>query len=281
MDENEKEIKKILSQDHGEDIPLEQIATEGTSPLNHKVIEKDIGGHTSTPPPEEAVNPESNGENTHTDHSQHYDDAPEQEINEDYSDHWQEEFEIPENEAKQTSDAFFGVANNLIEVGCGFLLKIKKHEEFYEFEEVIQVIDEQNEKNINRIKLDEYDQALLRPYLIQIAKQQGKKLSPENQFIAVLISIALKKGQAIMTIKKENKILTERIRNIIREEKGQAEPEEEEKQEPIIMDAPENQQGEEVVYEEITEEVPEVFVPGAEVVEVSEDNDPKPHKDVT
>lgn len=123
-----------------------------------------------------------------------------------------------------------GMADNLLEVGGGFFVKISKHREFYDFGEVIQVIDEQNTKNIHRIRLDEEDKALIRPLLIIILKKKAQKLSPEQQLMGALISVMVKKAQVVMEIRAENKMLTERILEIIQKEKGVPEEQQDHKE---------------------------------------------------
>ena len=115
-----------------------------------------------------------------------------------------------------------GVTDNVLEVGGGFFIKIKKHKEFYDFEEVIQVIDGQNERNVKRMKLDKEDKALLRPLLAAMLKKKTKQLTPEQQLIGAVLSILMKKARVVMEIRAENEILVDRILDIIREERGYA-----------------------------------------------------------
>ena len=76
------------------------------------------------------------------------------------------------------------------------------------------------------LALDEEDKALIRPLLIEVLKKRAKRLTPEHQLIAVLASIMIKKAQAIMEIREQNEILTERILEAIQEEKSLAREEE-------------------------------------------------------
>ena len=136
-----------------------------------------------------------------------------------------EDFELPTGHAKQAADTLLGMTDNVLAVGSGFFVKIKKHKDFYDFEEIVQVIDEQNAKNVKRIKLDEEDKILLRPLLIAILKKKAKKLTPEQQLLGGVLSILMKKAQVVMEIRAENEILLDRILEIIREEKANAMPE--------------------------------------------------------
>jgi hypothetical protein len=117
------------------------------------------------------------------------------------------------------ADSIIGTVNNtLLEVGGGYFVTIRKHKDFYDFEEVIQIIEEQNVKNIRRLKLDEEDKALVRPLLIHILRKKSAALSPEMQLLMVVLSILIKKTKIVIEIRAENEILVERIRGIIRQE---------------------------------------------------------------
>ena len=109
----------------------------------------------------------------------------------------------------------------MLAVGGGYFVKIRKHQEFYEFEEIIQVVDQQNDKNVERIKLDKEDQALLRPLLAQVLRKKAKKLTPEQQLMGAVISILMKKAQVVMEVRAENSLLENRILDIVRQEKGE------------------------------------------------------------
>ncbi|GAA0892607.1 hypothetical protein GCM10009122_22860 [Fulvivirga kasyanovii] len=219
------EVKNVLSQDF-RDIVFEEIADEYQSPLNQPVKEKDIARIEAEKPPlddqEEAGSYHDDEETAEAPFSL---DAPEQEINEEYDDMQfdgaeTEEFELPTSHARQVADTFLGIADNVMEVGGGFFIKIKKHKEFYEFDEIIQVIEEQNTRNVKRLRLDDEDKALLRPLLVAILKKKATKLTPEQQLLGAVLSILIKKGQAVMEIRMENEILVERILDIMREERG-------------------------------------------------------------
>jgi hypothetical protein len=158
------------------------------------------------------------------------------------------------------ADSIIGTFNNtVLEVGGGFFVTIRKHKDFYDFEEVIQVIEEQNVKNIKRLKLDEEDKALLRPLLIHILRKKAAALTPEKQLLMVALSILIKKAKAVMEIRTENEMLVERIRDIIRKEiranKEEEEKEEKKEQQETTSETETEKNTEEtveVVYEETT-----------------------------
>lgn len=224
----EEEVREVLNEDPDKVI-FEEPKTPINSPLNIPVAEPEEG------PPMDSTNEENSSYSQENDDSdlepvlpEEMDDVPEQEIGEgNFEDHPDdftgEEFELPEGHAKQAAETILGMADNVLAVGGGFLIKIKKHQGFYDFEEIIQVIDEQNEKNVKRIKLDKEDKILLRPLLISLLKQKAKKLTPEQQLLGAILSILMKKTQIVLEIRAENEMLTQKILDIIQEEKGVAE----------------------------------------------------------
>lgn len=331
-DEIAQEVKDALTT-APEEITFEDIQSEQNSPLNQPVIEKDIGGerpiteqehlqeqekqkswnvwkperpHTM---PEEAFG--NNGEspefrktveeNVAQEKREQPLDAPEQEINgngyedDDEPQPTDEDFELPLSQANQAADALLGMSNNVLEVGGGYFVKISKHKEFYEFDEIITVIDEQNNKNVARIKLDKEDKALLRPLLAQILRKKAKKLTPEQQLMGAVLSILMKKAQVVLEVRAENNILEERILDIVREEKSntsdtvdledetyeddfEEEPEEDEievevyKERSVNVEKVQTPENNITAYEEVDEDLPENTI-----LEVADDQ-PTPKK---
>lgn len=225
-----QEVQQVLSQNQ-DAISFEELPSQQSSPLNQAVVDKDnvatkefveesISSDTTTVNEADTTNPPP-----------YKDEPPEQEINEDYSETVvageEAPFELPLSHAKQAADTVIGMTNNVLEVGGGYFVKIRKHKDFYEFEELISVIEKQNDKNIKRIKLDKEDQILLRPLLIQVLKTKAQKLTPEQQLMGALLSIGMKKIQIGMEVRSENEILVERILDIIKAEKRDPEEEEE------------------------------------------------------
>lgn len=288
-----------------EEINFEQLQNEDSSPLNQPVIEKDIGGERPVETDEEKqkswnvwkpeqehktldeLEPGRSG-NTQTDFRTKVEakvekekeqeplDAPEQEINGNGFDTEADEtvtdqdFEVPLAQANQAADAILGMSNNVLAVGGGYFVKIRKHQEFYEFEEIIQVVDQQNEKNVERIKLDKEDQALLRPLLAQVLRKKAKKLTPEQQLMGAVISILMKKAQVVMEVRAENSLLENRILDIVRQEKGETEIEdiEEEDESEDVSDGMDSAFAKAEVEKEIK---PESTIQDIEVEEVDDD----------
>lgn len=305
QDKVAQEVQDALTT-NPEEITFESLQGEDSSPLNQPVVEKDIGGERPVnddekkswnvwKPEKEAKTIEELNGQTNTDFRSEVEasvekekadeplDAPEQEINgngqEDESDEplTDDDFEVPLAQANQAADALLGMTNNILGVGGGFFVKINKHKEFFEFDEIIQVIDQQNDKNVDRVKLDKEDKALLRPLLAQVLRKKAKKLTPEQQLMGAVASILIKKGQVVMEVRAENSLLEDRILDIIREEKGYSEQddfEEEEENEDvnaIIEDEEESSNKSDSIIEDVeAEEVDEEF-PEATILEVAEE----------
>lgn len=279
MSENKELIEKVLKNDP-QDISFEPIPDENDSPLAQPVVQKNnpSGDATNTKTESQTGTDktENNGQNKTAEETKEQPkekpkekplDAPEQEINADPTEEnkgdngagiKEEEFSMPMEHAGLMADSIIGTINNtVLEVGAGYFVTIRKHKDFYDFEEVIQVIEEQNVKNVKRIKLDDEDKALLRPLLIHILRKKAAALSPEKQLLMVALSIIIKKAKVVMEIRSENEMLVERIRDIIRKEvraaKEDSESEEEnEQEEETTENKAENEKEEvaEVVYEE-------------------------------
>lgn len=268
MEDNKELIETVLKKDQ-QDIAFEPIPEENDSPLAQPVIQKSNTSGDVNASKNELKENDPNLE-IKEEPKEKPTDAPEQEIDAKQEDKTndigsatkEEEFSMPLEHAGLMADSIIGTINNtVLEVGGGYFVTIRKHKDFYDFEEVIQVIEEQNVKNIKRLKLDEEDKALLRPLLIHILRKKSAALSPEKQLLMVALSILIKKAKAVMEIRAENEILVERIRDIIRKEVRAAREEED-------LDNRENDQEEnssdnkaesgkekvsEVVYEETTE----------------------------
>lgn len=273
MEETKELIETVLKKDQ-QDIAFEPIPEENDSPLAQPVVQKNNTsedtsaskneGKTTTNTTEKKEEPKADAKGKPTD-------APEQEVdakpteenkNENTSSSQEEsEFSMPVEHAGLMADSIIGTFNNtVLEVGGGFFVTIRKHKDFFDFEEVIQVIEEQNVKNIKRLKLDEEDKALLRPLLIHILRKKAAALSPEKQLLMVALSILIKKAKAVMEIRAENEMLVERIRDIIRKEvrgiKDEEEQEEKKEQEETASETKTEKNTEEtveVVYEETTQ----------------------------
>lgn len=268
-------IENVLKQD-GQDIEFEPIPDETDSPLDQPVVQKsNTSGDVSAARHQEqaADSQEQSAESATkaTETSQQtqepFNDAPEQEINagptgqekQDMSGEEAEEFSMPLEHARMMADSIIGTINNtVLEVGGGYFITIHKHKDFYDFEEIIQVIDEQNVKNIRRLKLDEEDKALLRPLLVHVLRKKAAVMSPEKQLLMVTFSILIKKAKVVMEIRSENAALVERIRDVIRKEvRAAKEEQEEQQQKPYTDDPPLTMPDEELrtgtAYEEVTD----------------------------
>lgn len=270
MEDNKDLIEAVLKNDP-QDIAFEEIPEENDSPLAQPVVQKsntsgDVNA-SKNEAKETTTSTEEKKEEPKKVVQEKPSDAPEQEIDAEPTEEEKKEsgsgtgngdgeFSMPLEHAGLMADSIIGTINNtVLEVGAGYFVTIRKHKDFYDFEEVIQVIEEQNTKNIKRIKLDEEDKALLRPLLIHILRKKAAALSPEKQLLMVALSIIIKKAKVVMEIRSENEMLVERIRDIIRKEvRGyEEEQEDERKQQETTTDTTQKKDKEEVaevVYEE-------------------------------
>lgn len=207
-----EEIRQALETAE-EDIPLEKIADIGSSPLMEPVREKNPD-HVPDDLPEQDVGDSVDKEIYPPDQEEPTlppipdlpegdEDLPEQEIfehgalegdgfdtDEDVEEQESEEPPvIPTDQDSYTARNIIESFNNLIAVGGGFFLRIKKHESFYEFEEVMQVIEDTDQKNIKRIQLTEVEKMMLAPLLAQVLAKKRVKLTPEMQLLLIGLSI--------------------------------------------------------------------------------------------
>lgn len=119
--------------------------------------------------------------------------------------------ELPDEHAELATETILGVTDNLLEIGGGFFVKVKKRGEYFDFEEIIQEIDEANTRNIEAMRLDEVDKILLRPLLTAVLKQRAAELTPEQMLITAIVSILMKKAKVMADIRAENKAMEKRI----------------------------------------------------------------------
>ena len=248
MIDSDDEIRQVLSQSRDE-IPFEELPGEEFSPLNQPVVEKNMAGSFQERSPQDLSMSGKDPEDTSAHDNSGYReeplrgttyaeeplDAPEQHIDETYGETAgagdEEKFEVPGGHAKQAADTILGVTNNMLEIGGGYFVKIRKHRDFIEFEEIIERLDRQNTRNIKRIKLDSEDKALLRPLLITMLKAKAQKLTPEQQMIAAIISILVKKTQMVMQVRAENNMLVDQFREIVREDRAKSKKNDDDKKE--------------------------------------------------
>lgn len=272
MEENKVIIENVLKK-NPQDIAFEPIPQENDSPLAQAVVQKNTSpadtnsgkteqNSTIADPAknEEKTSPLSEKNPPGTKVQEEVEDAPEQPINEQpgeqqtnaSSDLQEPEFTMPVAEATILANSILGIVNNtVLEVGAGYFVTIKKHNDFYEFDELVHVIDEQNVKNIKRMKLDEEDKAMLRPLLIMVLRRKAKVLSPEAQLLGVGLSIIIKKAKVVMEIRAENELLVDRIRDIIKKEMNAHYEEEEQEGEQEAKTTDRKNKDEEILSQEV------------------------------
>ena len=215
-----------------EDIPLEHVLDPSDSPLNEPVAEDQIGlasGNTSAPPPHESMQgSEAPDLSAYDAPEPSFEPAPEDEPEEDAA---SEGFDMPDELVSMTADSYLGMVDYVLELSANFFIKIHKNSDFYEYDELVQMIDEQNAKNVARFKLDEDDKAMVKPVLELVIKRSGKSISPESQLVAVGGVIIIKKVQLAAQMRQENKSLTAKFQEIIEDDRKKKQEEAKQQQE--------------------------------------------------
>lgn len=241
--QQQEQTNQILEEAFGESIEYEEISEVSTSPINEPVKEGEVSDGFAQEKSQTLEQPIDADEKLPEGILEEYEeelpptDAPEQVVD----DEEEEEFEAenglhanaasPIDEANEhaaiAADTFLGIADNVLEIGGGFFIKIKKNKSHVYFDELIERsqlkdfkkigtdIDQLNAANIKRIKLDDADRALLRPVLIEVLKKKTKQLTPEQQLAAITISIGIKKAQAVMEMKAANAIFAQNLNDRI------------------------------------------------------------------
>jgi hypothetical protein len=220
--EDKKDLIESVLAGESKEIAFEPIPEEDESPLAQPVVEKITTGNDANA----TTTGDGSGPSQAERPKEKPTDAPEQEIDAEPTEEPKKDgesegegFTMPLEHAGLMADSIIGTVNNtVLEIGGGYFVTIRKHKDFYDYDEVIQVIEEQNVKNIKRLKLDEEDKALIRPLLIHILRKKAAALTPEKQLLMVIFSILIKKAKVIIEMRSENEILVERIRDIIRKE---------------------------------------------------------------
>lgn len=223
---NQQDVKDDIEQALKDNRRLfEEIVAEDASPLNQPVVDKSkpIAEHQPIAynvPDDDADTAAEDSEDGSISLESMMDDVPEQEIGTPGEEPIAggEGIEIPLSHAQMTADTLLGITDNFLEIGGGYLISLKKHKDFYDIDEIVEVIDEQNTRNIKRLKLEDDDKALLRPLLVVIIRKRSKALTPEQQLLGAIIAILMKKAKLVMQIRAENEILVERIRDIVQDE---------------------------------------------------------------
>lgn len=212
-----------------ENIPLESTLDPEDSPLNEPVAEGQVGLSNGASQNSEEANGDASADPNpfFSFDMPSPDDTPEQNIGQGAAasdspapDDPKPAFEMPQEMAELTADSYLGMADFALEIGSSFFVTIKKHKDFYEFEELIEIIDEHNETSVKQFKLDDDDKALLRPLLIHVIKRSTKQLSPESQFMAAVATVLVKKVKQGIEQRAKNAILLERCLDAIRGEKA-------------------------------------------------------------
>ena len=235
----DEEITKALEDQNP---PLEEPAPDKLSPLNQPVTDPE---NDHPPAPEDSYQDDFNHRNLS-------DDAPQQDLHQNNPESHSAAFEIPKEQAQVAADSLISGFDNCLEISGGFFVRIKKLPEFYDFDQIIESIDDQNGRNINHVKLSEQEKDQLKPLVTAVIQKRAKKLTPEQQLLGVLTTILAKKVQVIVQIKQENNILLEKIQQSIHQH-STADDHPQKSPEPGNEDSTESNQEDKPPEEEVVE----------------------------
>ncbi|MFY0689127.1 MAG: hypothetical protein JXQ90_18300 [Cyclobacteriaceae bacterium] len=242
----DKEIKEILTST--DEIEFEKVQGAETSPLTEPI--KDKTGEVDALTQQEIQDTVQAPADDQSTPEQPFveDEIPEQEINEvdeeELENNEEEaEAELPPEYAKLAANSAISTVENLIVAGGSYFVNVKKHEEYFDFPEVIEVIDEHNAKYAEHLKFEKEEKAAMRPLLAEILKKRAKKLTVEQQFLGLFISSMAKRVQTMAQDRAEIKVLESSIRQLILETR-QDDVEDDSLEEVEVTEESDTQEGE-------------------------------------
>lgn len=126
-------------------------------------------------------------------------------------------FNIPSGSANDLIDFGQKALNYGIGIFGPMLVGVKLHPQFYNFKGVVEEIKEQNEKNTEKIKFDDEDINMIREPIVAMMQEKGiRGLTNGEKLVVGLLMIGVKKAKVIVEIRKENKILENKLMDLIR-----------------------------------------------------------------
>lgn len=209
-----------------ENIPLEGNLPADESPLNEPVSEGDIG---LNQPTDTQTRQNNRPEACRIEHSEAVDSqespfdtsgtdtAPPHQETDSIKDQDDRPEPLNERQLGVQADSYLGMVIYLIDMGGGFLVKMKKHPEFCEFEEIVEMIDQMNEQNMKHIQLSEEEKNMLWPLIIEVLRSSTKQMSTQGHLLMSGAVILLTKIRVAMSIHSEMKVQTQNILEAIRE----------------------------------------------------------------
>lgn len=115
------------------------------------------------------------------------------------------------------STMLLAIGDSLLKLTGSSFVTIDKKEAYYNDTKACNTIDTTNKENIDKIGLNKNDTALLKPLMTKVVAKRVGRLTPERQLLAAVMTIMASKAQAVIQIKKDNKILEEKIIKIIQQ----------------------------------------------------------------
>lgn len=225
-----KEVQTILSQEP----EFETSISPDDSPLLRPIVDKTASGPEVNSPFDF---PQNSGPM----------DAPQQPIGEPEKEKKASEpqAEIPTDAAMFAAKTFLGMFNNVVALGAGRFIRLEMKEDFYDIEGFATFVDEHNQRNLQRLKLDEEDKEMLQPLIAEMIRKYAVQISVEKQLVAVVVNILIKKAQLFMSLRAENKRAMQKLEALVESAKQNPVSSEEVREE--VFEEPEEVAAEEVV----------------------------------
>lgn len=121
-------------------------------------------------------------------------------------------FNIPSGSANDLVDFGAQGLNYLIGAFGPMIWGLKKHPQFYNFEGMIEDIDEFNAKISEKLKIDSEDIEMLRKPLVAMMQEKGiRGLTNGEQLLVACLMIGVKKVKVVLEVKKEVKIVEKKL----------------------------------------------------------------------
>lgn len=128
-------------------------------------------------------------------------------------------FTLPGGTPEQMIDWAFNGVNLLVRTYGKPVVSIKVHEEFRAYPQMVDTIEDANERNVEKIIFTKQEIELIKAPAVKVMNEAGVKgMTPKEELLAACAIVAAVKAKQISDIRKENKMLTQEIIQFIREE---------------------------------------------------------------
>lgn len=117
-------------------------------------------------------------------------------------------FQLPTGNAEELIDMGAKMLNYFIDQYGDLAVGVKIHKDFYSIPDAVDKIKDQNKRNVESIKLNPTEVAMLKKPLVKLMQEKGiRGLTPGEELLLVCAIIVTGKVKVIIQIRKENKDL--------------------------------------------------------------------------